>query len=72
VKRNPYHVIMPAWLMDNVRRGGELGRTRERPHRIFFATIYRLRQWDGREFTPLWQGGRFLSRTENPGHLFDC
>src|SRR6185369_4404699 len=24
VRRNPYHLRMPAWLMDNVRRGGEL------------------------------------------------
>ena len=23
VKRNPYHLSLPAWMMDNVRRGGE-------------------------------------------------
>jgi LmbE family N-acetylglucosaminyl deacetylase len=24
IKRNPYHLRLPAWMMDNVRRGGEL------------------------------------------------
>ena len=24
VRRNPYHLRMPAWMMDNVRRGAEL------------------------------------------------
>ena len=24
VKRNPYHLLMPAWMQDNVRRGAEL------------------------------------------------
>ena len=24
VARNPYHVLLPAWMSDNVRRGGEL------------------------------------------------
>lgn len=24
VKRNPYHLRLPAWMMDNVRRGSEV------------------------------------------------
>jgi LmbE family N-acetylglucosaminyl deacetylase len=24
IKRNPYHLRLPAWMMDNVRRGGEI------------------------------------------------
>jgi hypothetical protein len=24
VNRNPFHLLMPAWMMDNVRRGSEL------------------------------------------------
>ena len=24
VERNPYHLLLPAWMQDNVRRGGEL------------------------------------------------
>ena len=24
VQRNPYHLLVPAWMQDNVRRGGEV------------------------------------------------
>ncbi|MCA1809637.1 MAG: PIG-L family deacetylase, partial [Lentisphaerae bacterium] len=46
VKRNPYHLRLPAWMMDNVRRGSELlgGQGGEAPAFIF-ATLYRLRKW---------------------------
>ena len=50
VARNPYHLRLPAWLMDNVRRGAELvhGRGEAAPD-FAFATLYRLRRWaDGR------------------------
>ena len=36
VNRNPYHLLLPPWMMDNVRRGGEVaggqGGTRARLH----------------------------------------
>lgn len=46
VARNPYHLLLPAWMQDNVRRGGELvgGQGRAAPD-FFFATLYRLRVW---------------------------
>ena len=46
VARNPYHLLMPAWMQDNVRRGGELvgGQGGAVPD-FNFATLYRLRQW---------------------------
>jgi LmbE family N-acetylglucosaminyl deacetylase len=48
VRRNPYHVFFPAWLMDNVRRGSELVGGQGRPAPDFtFATLYRLRRWTG-------------------------
>src|SRR6185503_19019191 len=48
VKRNPYHVLMPAWMMDNVRRGAELvgGQGNSAPQ-FRFAQLYRLRKWSG-------------------------
>lgn len=72
VKRNPYHVIMPGWMMDNVRRGGELvgGQGGAAPD-FLFGTIYRLRRWTGSALDPLWQGGRFLSTGEKAGSLFE-
>jgi LmbE family N-acetylglucosaminyl deacetylase len=43
VKRNPYHLLLPAWMQDNVRRGGELvgGQGGAAPD-FTFATLYRL------------------------------
>ena len=49
VQRNPYHLLVPAWMQDNVRRGGELvgGQGGAAPD-FTFATLYRLRRWVGR------------------------
>jgi LmbE family N-acetylglucosaminyl deacetylase len=46
VARNPYHLLLPAWMQDNVRRGGELvgGQGGAVPD-FSFATLYRLRKW---------------------------
>jgi LmbE family N-acetylglucosaminyl deacetylase len=72
VKRNPYHLRMPAWLMDNVRRGSELvgGQGTAAPD-FMFATLYRVRRWHAGAFEPMWGGGRFLGRTEDPATLFE-
>jgi hypothetical protein len=49
VARNPYHVLLPSWLSDNVRRGGELvGGQGARAPRFDFAVLYRLSRWNGR------------------------
>ncbi len=43
IKRNPYHISLPAWSQDNVRRGSELisGQGEAAPD-ITFAALYRL------------------------------
>ncbi|MCP4412341.1 MAG: PIG-L family deacetylase [Gammaproteobacteria bacterium] len=48
VIRNSYHLSLPAWMQDNVRRGSELitGQGKEVPD-FLFATLYRLNQWTG-------------------------
>jgi LmbE family N-acetylglucosaminyl deacetylase len=68
VRRNPYHVRMPAWMIDNVRRGGELvgGQGGAAPN-FNFATLYRLRRWRQGGFESVL--GRFLSRSESPSLL---
>jgi N-acetylglucosamine malate deacetylase 1 len=65
VRRNPYHLRMPAWLMDNVRRGGELvgGQGAAAPD-FTFATLYRLRHWENGRFVEKSQKGRFISATD--------
>jgi LmbE family N-acetylglucosaminyl deacetylase len=71
VRRNPYHVRLPAWLVDNVRRGGELvgGQGGAAPD-FTFATLYRLRRWAGGGFQPVLSQGRFLSCGDSPSVLF--
>ena len=71
VRRNPYHVRLPAWMMDNVWRGAELvgGQGGVAPD-FTFATLYRLRQWTRGRLTDVLKNGTFLSRSKNPAGLF--
>ena len=75
VQRNLYHLRLPAWLQDNVRRGAELvGEESRRAARLpifTFATLYRLRQWKNGRIENVCQGGKQISATDNPGRLFD-
>lgn len=43
VKRNPYHLRLPGWMMDNVRRGSEVvsGKGTEAPN-FPYGVLYRL------------------------------
>jgi LmbE family N-acetylglucosaminyl deacetylase len=71
VKRNSYHARLPAWMLDNVRRGAELvgGRGAKAPD-FAFATIYRLQKWHGGKLQKVFGGGKFLSVKQNPARLF--
>jgi N-acetylglucosamine malate deacetylase 1 len=71
VRRNPYHLLFPAWLMDNVRRGAELvgGQGGTAPA-FLFAQLFRLRHWTGSQVESCFAGGRFLLAAENPADLF--
>jgi LmbE family N-acetylglucosaminyl deacetylase len=71
VRRNPYHLRLPAWLQDNVRRGAELvgGQGAAAPD-FMFATLYRVRQWKGGRVQPLYDGGRQIGVADSPGSVF--
>ena len=71
VRRNPYHLTLPAWMVDNVRRGGELvgGQGGAVPD-YTFATLYRLRRWNGRAMEEAFTGGRNLAHGQDPAGLF--
>ena len=73
VRRNPYHLRLPAWMQDNVRRGGELvgGQGGTAPD-FNFATLYRLRRWRGGALGKVFEGGRQLSCRARPGELFEA
>jgi N-acetylglucosamine malate deacetylase 1 len=61
VARNPYHLLLPAWMQDNVRRGGELvgGQGAAAPQ-FDFATLYRLRKWCAGDFSPALTSGTHI------------
>ena len=71
VARNPYHLLLPAWMMDNVRRGAEVagGQGGAAPY-FTFAALYRLRKWKAGQATRDFEGGRQVPSSMNIGELF--
>ena len=71
VQRNPYHLLVPAWMQDNVRRGGELvgGQGGAAPDFVF-CTLYRLRRWSGGQLQATYAAGRSLPADVNASTLF--
>jgi N-acetylglucosamine malate deacetylase 1 len=72
IQRNPYHLTVPAWMIDNVRRGSELvsGQGHAAPDFVF-GTLYRLRRWANGRIETHFHGGRHLSCEQHPAGLFD-
>lgn len=66
VQRNPYHLLVPPWMQDNVRRGGELvgGQGGAAPD-FAFCTLYRLRRWSDGQLRAIYEGGRSLPAPMN-------
>ncbi len=70
VTRNPFHLFLPAWMQENVRRGSELvGGQGESAPDWTFATLYRLRRWEN-GFVQVLQKGKILPVGESAGGLF--
>ena len=71
VSRNPYHLLLPSWMSDNVRRGSELvgGQGVAAPS-FHFATLYRLRTWSQGGFQTALKSGVIVSTGEELGPLF--
>ncbi len=71
VSRNPYHLRLPAWMQDNVRRGGELvgGQGGEAPSFIF-ATLYRLQKWTHQKLETGEKTGKFVSCNDSLKSIF--
>lgn len=61
LERNPFHLTMPAWMQDNVRRGTEVigGQGGQAPD-FEFASLYRISRWISGKMVAPWSGGRFL------------
>ena len=71
VARNPFHLTLPAWMADNVRRGSELvggqGAASMGGH---FATLYRIREWTKGGFVPCLNAPRFFPAGPGLAPLF--
>lgn len=67
IARNPYHLRLPAWMIDNTRRGAEriAGAGAPAPD-MAFSTLYRAFHPDGAPCKP-----RFLPATESAGEWFE-
>lgn len=72
VKRNPYHLLLPPWMMDNVRRGGEVagGQGGAAPD-FAFAALYRLRRWRNGQAERFFEGGKQVPGSMDVAGLFD-
>jgi LmbE family N-acetylglucosaminyl deacetylase len=66
VARNAYHLRLPAWMIDNVRRGTELigGQGASAPQFVF-ATLYRLRGWRDGQFYDVLDKGRAVAADDS-------
>lgn len=71
VSRNPYHLRLPAWMMDNVRRGSEIvsGKGTESP-KCPFGVIYQLQLCKNGKFTTPKLEFPFLSTYADVGQIF--
>lgn len=72
VRRNPYHLSLPAWMQDSVRRGVEVvgGQGSAAPD-FPFATLYRMRRWNGAALEAVFEGGRIVSASQSIETLFE-
>jgi LmbE family N-acetylglucosaminyl deacetylase len=71
VNRNPYHLMLPAWMQDNVRRGSELVSAQGDAAPDFgFATLYRLHKWQNGGLKEGLTGGKILSMNTDLNEIF--
>ena len=72
VLRNPFHLRLPAWMQDNVRRGSELvgGQGGSAPS-YDFATLYRLRSWRDGRVQEVLTSGKAVSAGQSTESLFE-
>ncbi len=70
VERNDYHVRLPAWMSDNVRRGAELvgGQGAQKPD-FEFAVLYRLGKFENGEIR-FSKKKRLISNSDRADSIF--
>lgn len=72
IERNPYHLALPSWMHDNVRRGAEhLGGQGGSAPAFHFATLYRIRQWRDHTLSQITPPTPFISAQQHIQTLFN-
>ena len=67
VRRNPYHLTLPAWMINNVRLGGEtVGGQGAAPPDFAFGAVYRVRRWENGAVSDAYSSGRVLTASDDP------
>ncbi len=73
VRRNPYHLTLPAWMMDNVRRGGEwVGGQGQAAPQFLYGTLYRVRRWRNGRFEEVAVTNGVVDAGRDAGAFFDA
>lgn len=72
VSRNPYHLELPAWMQDNVRRGSEIvgGQGGDAPD-FLFAALYRISEWHNHKLIPKQPVDKILSTEKSAARILD-
>jgi LmbE family N-acetylglucosaminyl deacetylase len=71
VARNPYHLRLPAWMMDSVRRGSEvIGGKGAEATQMAFGVLYRLQLVKSGKFLNLKLQTPFLEAEQDIGQMF--
>lgn len=71
VERNPYHLRLPAWMMDNVRRGSEvIGGKGGDAIDMAYGILYQLQLSKNGKLSSLKLQKKFLTSEENIGQMF--
>lgn len=72
IARNPYHLRLPSWMMDNVRRGGEIiNNVGAEVPGMPFGVIYRLQVFKNKKLTDAKLSTPFLSTFADLGQIFN-
>jgi N-acetylglucosamine malate deacetylase 1 len=71
ISRNPYHLRLPAWMMDNVRRGSELiGGKGVESQKMAFGVLYQLQLAKNGKLTKPKKFESFLTSEQDIGQTF--
>lgn len=71
VERNPYHVTLPSWLIDNVRRGSEIvGDAGSAAQDFTFGVLHRMSRFEDGLLEPLFDSGEFFSEKADINSIF--